>query len=126
VDALLVDGYGTESGAPELTTAAFYEHCERALTDNGVLVTNLFLGRPDLRPHVRVLERAFPGRLLHLADEHRGNLIVIGFIRGQGQPSWKDLRDRAHQLEALYGLEFPAFVEGFKERNRHDSERLFV
>jgi spermidine synthase len=125
-DVLLVDGYGTDAGAPELATAAFYEDCERALADNGVLVTNLFTGRPGLDAHLRVLARAFPGRLLHLADAQRGNLIVTAFVRGQGQPTWKALRERARGLEALYGLEFPAFVERLKERNRHDSGRLHV
>ena len=125
-DVLLVDGYGTDVGAPELATAAFYEDCERALSDNGVLVTNLFTGRPGLDAHLRLLERAFPGRLLHLTDEQRGNLIVTAFVHDQGRPTWKALHERARDLGARYGLEFPAFVERLKERNAHDSGRLFI
>lgn len=125
-DALLVDGYGTDAGAPELATAAFYEDCERALTDNGVLVTNLFTGRPGLGAHLRLLEQAFPGRLLQLTDARRGNLIVMGFVRAQGRPTWRALERRAGELQAQYGLEFPEFVDRLRERNRHDSGHLSV
>jgi spermidine synthase len=125
-DVLLVDGYGTDSCAPELATTAFYEDCERALSEDGVVVTNLFTGKPGNDPHVRLLKRLFPGRLLFLTDEHRGNLIAMAFNRGQGEPTWATLRERARELEALYGLEFSAFVEGLKERNPHDSRRLFI
>lgn len=125
-DVLLVDGYRTEAGAPELATAAFYEDCERALSDNGVLVTNLFAGRPGLGSHLRRLEHAFPGRLLRLTDQQRGNLIVMAFVRAQGRPTWKALARRARELEVQYGLEFPAFVARLKEQNPHDSGRLFV
>lgn len=125
-DVLLVDGYGTDAAAPELATAAFYEDCERALSDNGVLVTNLFADRPGLAPHLRLLERAFAGRLLHLTDEQRGNVIVMAFVRAQGRPTWKALERRARELEAQYGLEFPGFVTRLKERNPHDSAHLFI
>lgn len=125
-DALLVDGYGTDGSAPELTTATFYEDCERALSDNGVLVANLFTGKPGLDSHLRLLEHAFPGRLLHLTDEHGGNLIVMAFVSAQGRPSWKSLQRRARDLEARYGLEFPVFVERLKQRNRHDPGHLFI
>jgi spermidine synthase len=125
-DVLLVDGYGTDAGAPELATAAFYADCERALADDGVLVTNVFTGRPGLGSHLRLLERAFPGRLLHLTDEQRGNLIVTVFVRGRGRPTWKALQKRARDLEAQYGLEFSTFVKRLKERNPHDSTHLFI
>jgi spermidine synthase len=125
-DVVLVDGYRTDAAAPELATKAFYEDCERALSDDGVLVTNLFSGSPGLDPHLRLLERAFPGRLLRLTDEQRGNLIVMAFVRARGQPTWKLLEQRARELEAQYGLEFPAFVARLKEQNPHDSGRLLV
>lgn len=125
-EVLLVDGYGTDAGAPELATTAFYEDCERALADDGVLVTNIFSGRPGLESHLNLLRRAFPGRLLYLTDEHRGNLIVMAFVRAQGHPSWRTLTERARQLEAFYGLEFPTFVGRLKERNAHDSGCLFI
>jgi hypothetical protein len=50
----------------------------------------------------------------------------MAFNHGQGEPTWATLRERARELEALYGLEFSAFVEGLKERNPHDSKRLFI
>lgn len=125
-DVLFVDGYGTDAAAPELATPVFYENCERALADNGVLVTNLFADQPGLPHHLRLLERAFPGRLLHLADELRGNLVTLGFVRAQGRPSWRTLERRARDLEAQYALEFSRFVARLKERNGHDSRRLFI
>ncbi len=125
-DVLFVDGYGTDAAAPELATRVFYEDCERALADNGVLVSNLFTSQSGLQRHLRLLEQAFPGRLLYLTDELRGNLIALGFVSAQGRPSWRTLERRAHDLEAEYGLEFSRFVERLKERNAHDSRRLFI
>ena len=126
VDVLLVDGYGTDAAAPELATPEFYENCERALADNGVLVTNLFTDRPGLTLHLQLLQQAFPGRLLRLTDEQRGNLIAFGFVRAQGRSSWRVLERRARELEAQYGLEFSRFLERLKERSPHDAYRLFI
>ena len=50
----------------------------------------------------------------------------MAFVRAQGRPSWKSLQHRARELEAQYGLEFPVFVERLKQRNPHDSRRLFI
>lgn len=125
-DVLLVDGYASDGQAPELATLAFYESCARVLKEDGVMVTNLFVSEPGLDAHLRQLEHVFAGRVLCLADEHRGNLIVMGFATRQDSPNWKALRERARDLEARYGLEFPRFVDELKGMNPHDRNRLFV
>jgi len=125
-DAILVDGYGGDCGAPELGTVAFYEDCERALSDNGVLVLNLFSGRPRVEAQLCLLDRIFSGRLLCLRDERRGNLIVMAFVRSQGRPRWRLLGERAERLAQHYGLEFPAFVGRLRDVNPHDASCLFI
>lgn len=125
-DVLMVDGFGIDGGAPELATAAFYTDCASALSENGVLVTNLFTREKELDGHLRLLDRIFERRVLRLRDEQRGNLITLAFVRGQEEPPWKTLRHRAKLLAEAYGLEFPAFVDELKLMNPHDSRRLFI
>ena len=125
-DAIMIDGFGAEEGAPELATESFYRDCRQALGENGVLVTNLFTRDKALTRYLHLIETVFEGRILRITDEHKGNLIAFGFVRGQHEPIWKTLRRRAKKLAAIYGLEFPAFVEELERLNRRDRHRLFI
>jgi len=125
-DVLMIDGFGADEAAPGFGTAAFYSDCARTLTNNGVLVTNLFTREKDLNRHLRLLGEVFDGRLLCLTDERGGNLIALGFARGQNRPAWKSLRRRAGQLTSRCGLEFGAFVDELERMNPHDPRRLFI
>jgi spermidine synthase len=119
-DLLLVDGYGTDERAPQLATPGFYETCAAALSDSGVLVTNLFRREKGLDTHLRLLKETFAGRVLCLTDDRRGNLIAMAFMRGLGQPKWKALHARATRLAEVYGLEFPSFLDSLRLMNTHD------
>lgn len=123
-DLLLVDGYGTDEGAPELSTTGFYEACAGALSGTGALVTNLFRREKGLTAHLRRLRGIFAGRVLCLTDERGGNLIAMAFMQGLGQPEWRTLESRAIGLAERYGLEFPAFVDSLKRTNAHDGHCL--
>ena len=125
-DLLLVDGYGTNEGAPELATPGFYEDCAGALSDNGVLVANLFTRQKGLDAHLRLVKRVFGGRVLCLMDDRRGNLITMAFMGKLGQPKWKSLQNRATRLAEIYGLEFPLFVDSLKVMNSHHGRRLLI
>ena len=47
-DVVIVDGYDAESQVEALSTPAFYRDCAKALTADGILVVNLWGGRPQL------------------------------------------------------------------------------
>ena len=122
-DVMLVDGYDGNEQVPELTTVSFFANASRALTGKGVLVTNLWSSDECFDTYVQRMERVF-GAVVCIPAERRGNVIVLAFAHSPGRPLWEDLRQRARQLQGLYGLEFIQFVEDMRELNPHSGGRL--
>lgn len=125
-DVLMVDGYDAESQVTGLSTRTFYAACAEALTECGVFVVNLWGSDRRFGDYLARIEAAFRGGTLCLPAEKPGNVIVLGFRRHPGDPSWSELAARARELESAYGLEFPRFVQSLRRMNRHDKARLYV
>jgi spermidine synthase len=124
-DVLLVDGYDGHEQVPELTTESFYADARTALTEKGVLVTNLWSSDERFDTYLQRMERVFSA-VVCVPAERRGNVIVLAFARSPGQPRWDDLRERARRLQGLYGLEFLRFVEDLRELNPHSGGCLLA
>ena len=125
-DVMVVDGYDAESQVEALCSPAFYRDCARALTDDGILVVNLWGGDRNFTTCVNRLAKAFDGLVACLPAGKPGNIAAFAFKRSPGRPAWQDLHARAEQLEARYGLEFTRFVKEFTLMNPHDAERLLL
>jgi len=125
-DVLMLDGYDANCHVEALSNQVFYDSCAEALTDNGILVVNLWGSHEQFDVYLRRIETSFNGLVLCLPCERRGNIIVFGFKKSPAMPRWSDLRERAKKLEGLYGLEFLKFVEGFKDTNLHSEKRLLL
>lgn len=125
-DVLMVDGYNEVAQSEALSTPEFYTACRAALKPGGILVVNLWGSDKRYHEYVERISSCFDGLVLCLPAEQRGNVIVFGFERSPNMPKWDDLRERARQLEAQYGMEFVRFVEGFKKLNLHNEKRLLV
>jgi spermidine synthase len=124
-DLLMVDGYDGNEQVPELCSESFYADARRALTDDGVLVVNLWSSDSRFDAYLQRLERVF-GAVVCIPAEKRGNVVVIALARSPGRPRWDDLRARARQLEGRYNLEFLKFVEGLREMSPRSASRLEV
>lgn len=126
VDALLVDAYDGESLAASLSTQEFFDAAHRALRAGGVFAMNLWANDRAFHRNLRAIERAFDAAYLCLPAERPGNVIVLGFETppSADQLRWARLYERAKYLERRFGLEFPAFVAGFRRMNRHDDMGL--
>jgi spermidine synthase len=72
------------------------------------------------------IEAAFDGQVCCLPAAQRGNVIAMGFKRKPLATGWDELRERARELEAAYGLEFPQFVGALKQLNPHTVRRLLI
>jgi spermidine synthase len=57
-----------------------------------------------------------------LPAAQRGNVIAMGFKQPPLATRWDELRERARELEAAYGLEFPQFVGALKQLNPHGAQ----
>jgi hypothetical protein len=75
---------------------------------------------------VNRLAEAFDGLVACLPAGKPGNIAAFAFKRTPGQPTWRELRARAAQLEIAYGLEFTRFVRELPLMNPHDEERLLL
>ncbi len=125
-DVLMVDGYNEVAQSEVLSTPAFYAACRAALKPGGILVVNLWGSDKEYHTYIDRIATTFDNLFLCLPAEQRGNVIVFGFDRSPNMPKWDDLRERARQLEAQYGMEFVRFAEGFRKLNLHNQNRLLV
>ncbi|WP_137936074.1 polyamine aminopropyltransferase [Chitinivorax sp. B] len=125
-DVMLVDGYDGYEIVEQLNTEAFYQHCRDALTQDGVLVVNLWGNHRLFDTWLQRIERVFDGHVACLPAQTKGNVTVLAFKRSPGNPKWTDLRDRAKALEQQYGLEFPVFVSQLGKLNMHSDKRLLI
>jgi spermidine synthase len=125
-DLIIVDGYDGVAIVEELSTDAFYASCARALSRDGVLVVNLWGSDRKYSENLHRIEGAFGGQVVCVPALQKGNIIVMGFKRAPTRLRWDDLRDRARELETVYGLEFLRFVEVLKRLNPHTDKRLLI
>lgn len=123
---LMVDGFDARSQAESLATQAFYDDCAAALSDDGVLVVNLWGSDGNFDVYLKRIETSFGGLTLCLPTEKHSNVIVFAFKRSPGSPRWTELRERARRLETEYGLEFLRFAEHLRAMNPHTEKRLLM
>lgn len=103
---LMVDLYDAQAQGPVRDTLEFYEGCRRTLTDNGIMVVNLF-GNHDSFPHnVENIRHAFSGHVLQLPQTSAGNRIILAFGGSALRQTTAGLLDRANHVAAHY--RFPA------------------
>jgi spermidine synthase len=125
-DVIFVDGYDADAQSEGLSTRVFYDACRRRLDAGGILVVNLWGSDPRFDGTLERIEAAFSTGTVCLPAEKPGNIIVFGFRDRPCSLRWDALAQRAAVNEAVYGLEFPAFVKGMRKMNRHDEDHLFV
>ena len=122
-EVLMVDGYDAHEQVSELSSEDFYADARAALTDDGILVVNLWSSDFRLDAYVQRIERVFDA-VACVPAERRGNVVALAFGRSPGHPRWDDLRLRARALQTRYDLEFLQFVEGLRELNPATEGRL--
>jgi spermidine synthase len=103
-DVLLVDCFTEKYPPPELCSQEFYDNCNKALAEVGLLVVNLCV-----KNHRRILSRirkSFGGRIL-LSTDKDGNTVVFAC---KGQSLWpksedaRSFRLKLRGFERKYGL----------------------
>lgn len=101
---LMVDLYDAQAQGPVRDSPEFYAGCRNTLTDNGVMVVNLF-GNHESFPHnVDNIRDAFKGQVLQLPQTSAGNRIILAFTDSALQQTTAGLLDRADQVSKSYKL----------------------
>jgi len=124
-DVLMVDGYNGNEQGPELCSEDFYASARAALSEDGILVVNLWSSDSRYDVYLQRIEGVFDA-VACVPAQRRGNTAVLAFRRSPGRPRWDELRAVARCLQTLYGLEFINFVEGMREANPRSAARLLL
>lgn len=125
-DLIMMDAYSATGIAEPLATVDFFTACKQRLSDNGVLAVNLWGADRRFNHYLERLGEVFEGRVLCLPARQKGNVIAFAFRRGQNNPTWDKLAERAKLLETQLGLEFPEFVADLARMNPHNDRKLFI
>ena len=117
-DLIMIDAFDDEGMADTMQGMKLFSACKELLTDNGLLVINLWGTNQDLfRQLSWEMGTTFNGKVLFLPVRGRGNVIAIAFADGVGTFSMKALRARAKQLDEQYQIEFTDYIKDIKRNN---------
>ena len=116
-DVLVVDGFVDGKVAPSLCTPAFYEAAFAALRPHGVMVANFMADDGKLERHCARIEKAFGRPPALLLAEEQDNLIAFAFRGGPSRFVWAQLRERARETNARFGLRLEECLASLKQRN---------
>ncbi len=116
-DVILLDGYDV-CGLPEdLCTQAFYSHCWRALSAEGVLVANLWGGvSPQRGVYLERLAGIFSGRVWWSRPRNSSSLIAFALKNKRYYPQWTRLMLKAQKLGERYQLDLPGVAKDMRLR----------
>jgi spermidine synthase len=124
-DLILVDAFDHEGMAEVVIQAAFFDNCKTLLTDDGILVMNLWGTNKALFNQIAWnLQQVFGEKLLFLPVRGRGNVIGFAFNEKSSQLTLKQLRIKALELQETYQLEFTHFLSDLKKHNPDTFHRV--
>ena len=114
IDALQVDLYDHEAAAPVLDSAEFYADCRRLLTDDGVMMVNLFGRSSSYQSSVDKISEAFgAGAVWAFKPTREGNTVVLA-QRTATKPKRDQLLARAEVIQTKWGLPATKWLRVFK------------
>lgn len=79
-DVLLVDAYTRDGIPPRLASQAFYDACRGALSERGVMVSNLYCENAD--GYIDRIRRSFDGSLLVVDEDTDVNQVIFASAGG--------------------------------------------
>lgn len=125
-DVVLVDGFDGLQIVDTLVEEPFFENCRRALSANGIFVTNWWSGDKRYRRFVERLLGVFEGRVLELPAESHGNVAVMAFQSSPKEQSLDKLKKRADKLSTQYGLDFKRMLSELKANNQNNGRNFYL
>ena len=125
-DVLLVDSFDGEQIVDDLVSEVFFEDCHRALSEDGVLVTNWWSGDKRYQRFVESLLGVFEGRVLEVPAESHGNVAVMAFRQSPKELNLNHLSKRADKLSERCGLNFRRMLSVIKANHQNNGKQLFL
>lgn len=125
-DVILVDGFDGEQIIDALVSEAFFCDCRRALSKNGIFVTNWWSGDKRYGRFVESLLSVFEGRVLEVPAESHGNVAVMAFQDAPREVRLEQLKKRAEKLSNAYGLDFRRMLADLKANNQNNGKTFYL
>lgn len=125
-DLLLVDGFDGEQIIDDLVSEEFFSDCRRALSADGIFVTNWWSGDKRYRRFVESLLSVFEGRVLEIPAASHGNMAVMAFQRSPREQQLDKLKKRAEKLGLQYGLDFVSLLSAAKSANPNNGKTFYL
>ncbi len=125
-DVILVDGFDGKQIIDALVSEEFFRDCRRALSKNGVFVTNWWSGDKRYGRFVESLLDVFEGRVLEVPAESHGNVAVMAFRNTPKDQRLDSLKKRAEKLCEAYGLDFRRMLNDLKANNQNNGRTFYL
>ncbi|MEI7950172.1 MAG: fused MFS/spermidine synthase [Gammaproteobacteria bacterium] len=119
---IVVDAYQAAGMAPAVTSEEFFRHCHRLLSDQGLLVINLWRSEKTLLATItRHLTSVFNGRVHFIGVRDSDNMIGFAFAAGYPPRALHQLEAEARSLQQRLRLDFADYLQDLKLSDPHGS-----
>lgn len=110
-DLILVDAFAHDAMSDSITGMEFFDACKRNLSQNGIMVINLWDTDQVLFETIALsMANSFNDKLLFLPVQGKGNIIVLCFPVNFPKPAFSKLSAKADLLQTQTGIEFTLFA----------------
>ncbi len=122
-NVIMVDGFDDTQIVDALVEEAFFINCKKALSDDGIFITNWWSGDKRYQQFIELLKCTFP-YVLEVPAESHGNIAVMA-LKEEPKPLLLDaLKKRAHKLSESYPLDFMPMFHAIKTHNNHNGKKI--
>lgn len=125
-ELLAIDAFDAKDIAASVISEDFFLACRTVLTNDGILVMNLW-GGEDNASFVQCrewLNDIFDLRVLFLPVEERDNVIALAFNQDLPFYNLDQLHQQAHALEQLYSIEYTKFLRDLRKCNARSFHKI--
>lgn len=105
-DVLIVDGFDADGLPVQLSSQQFYNDCFASLSDNGIMVVNLWGGYPHYDEYVSRIHKSFAGCVVIIDADDSVNNIVLAVKNAEFPPSLSTIRHHAKLLCLSHPINF--------------------
>lgn len=110
IDVILVDAFDAHGIAQSLTQSDFYARAAARLTENGMLVMNLWGEGWRYVDNLKKIRDAFDKNVLLVQVTNGANLVLFAFKQSMPSSVDDELESHAKRLQSHLKMDFPRFL----------------
>lgn len=123
-DLIIIDAFDGFGIPPDFCTQSFFDDCEAALLDYGMLAINLWGSDKKFEIYWQRMLTSFDKQVLKLPTGKPGNIIVFAFKGVLNKLTLNHLLARARDLVEYDQIDYTAYVEMLFDHNPHLHQEL--